>query len=175
MKFLLLFLLALYTSTSPAKSTPQHDLLHKLLLTRVTDLQVLSVNNDSNLRYATWRENADIHLAVINQAKVSAKITVHDAYQPNLRKEVNWQYDKRPVLVFTYRQGAAAEFAELYGLDAKNNLVLLDQLLGEQIEWRISNNGEVLLSVYTKPNATLSPTCYRFNDKPHKLSQTHCD
>ena len=131
MKLLALLLLTLHTSTSLAKSTT----LNKLLLEQVTDLQVLSVNNDVSLRYATWHENSDIHLVVIKQAKITAKITVHDAYQPNLRKEESWQYEKRPVLVLTYRQGAAAELAKLYGLDAKNDLIPLDEILGEQIEW----------------------------------------
>ncbi len=171
MKCLALLLLVLYTSISLAKSTT----LNKLLLTQVSDLQMLSVNNDAGLRYATWRENSDIHLVVIKQAKLTAKITIHDAYQPNLRKEESWLYEKHPVLIFTYRQGAAAELAELYGLDAKNALIPLDEILGEQIEWRIGKNGEALLSVYTKPKGGLIPGCYKFDNQIHKLAQTQCD
>jgi hypothetical protein len=145
-------------------------------LTRVTNLQILSLNNsDANLRYVTWQDKTDIHLVLLDHGKTSANLTIQDAYQPNLRIEPNWQFEKRPVLIFTYRQGAAAELAQLYGLDTENALIPLDEMLGEQIEWRIGENGTALLSVYTKADATLRASCYRFDNNLHKLTQSKCE
>jgi hypothetical protein len=168
-KLLICLLLVLYAGSSPAKG-----LLSQLFQARVVTLQVLSVDNGADLRYATWSDNTDVHLAVIEQAKLTAKITIHEAYQPMLRKIESWQYNKHPVLAFTYRQGAAAEFVELYGIDPKNQFVQLAQILGEQIEWRIGNNGETLLVVYSKPDAVLTPSCYLFDGSNYKLLPAPC-
>lgn len=171
MKFWLLLWLTIYASTSLAK---QDGMLNNLLFSQATALQILNADN-TNLRYATWSENSDVYLVVIKQKKITAKITIADAYQPNFREIVSWQYQKHPVLVLTYRQGAAAELVELYGINTQNELILLAQILGEQIEWRIGKNGETLLSVYTKPEGALIATCYQFDNKSHKLSPSQCD
>lgn len=145
------------------------------------ELHILGVDseNDQNTRWVVWSESGkqtkSVKLLVTGKKLATTPRTIPDAYEPNVRQVEQWQMGSHPILALTYRLGAAAQQLELIGLNNRNQAVLIDEKMGEQIEWRINGNGELLLSVYTKPEGRLLPTCYRWQEKIAKLMMADCN
>lgn len=86
----------------------------------------------------------------------------------------SWRYGQHSILALTYRQGALAEQVEFYGLDAISKPVKLGEELGEEVEWSINSAGEELMSLYSKPEGHIVPTCYRWKEKHQHLEKVEC-
>ncbi len=159
---------------------PENDrLLMEVAFSALGELHVIGadIDADKTLRWATWSETTSqgvsVKLAILESNQKGLILSVclekQDAFEPDIRRITNWRYGKHPVLALTYRQGAEAELVELYGLDNDKRPVKLYECLGEQIEWHIGIHGETLLNVYTKPHGRLLPTCYRWQEKNHRM------
>lgn len=177
-----LFIAGLFTAFGAAHAAPVNPLVEAAAFA-LDELHIIGVDTDGDqhLRWATWSEagkqGAVLNLTLLARVKPKRKtrFTIKDAYEPALRRIDGWRHGVHPVVAFTYRQGAAAQQLEIYGLNDMRQAVLLDQRLGEQIEWRVGRDGEMLLSVFAKPEGRLVPSCYGWQEKPAKLSVVACD
>jgi len=167
-----------------APHTGYSQLLKNIAYSPLEELHIigLDVDGDKDWRWATWsdssQEGSSVNLMLLMKTKKHVVITwgvnKQDAYEPTLNRIVNWQFGQHPILAFTYRLGAQAQQVELYGLDEKNRPLLLDTQLGEQIEWRIGIQGQTVLSVYSKPDGHLIPTCYSWQKEKRHLEPVPC-
>lgn len=179
-----LFLFCLSASPSMAasgKAVPGEDnrILKSVAFSDMSELHIIGadVDNDENLRWAVWSQTSAqgmvVKLALIKKTAgkpiVLGTVSHKDAFEPDIKRVVQWRYGKHAILAFTYHTGAAAQQVELYGLDEKNQPVLLDQRLGEVIGWSIGSQGQTMLCVYAKPESRLEPTCYLWDEKSHTL------
>lgn len=185
-KYIVLCLYLLCAPVSLLNAAPDQSILAEdnrtlmnVAFSALNELHIIGadVDNDEHLRWAVWSQTSAqgmvVKLAVVKKT-ASGPVVLYtlerkDAYEPNIRRIVDWRYGKHPVLALTYHQGAAAEQVELYGLADNNQPVLLDQRLGEASGWSIGSQGQTLLCVYTKSESFLAPTCYRWQEKSHSL------
>jgi hypothetical protein len=192
MKSLSYFILCLYlffasvspTSAASAKSPPVENdrILMGVAFSALNELHIIGadIDNDEHLRWAVWSQKSAqgmmVKLALLKNTATGPVVMYtlerKDAYEPDIKRIINWRYGKHPVLALTYHYGAAAEQVELYGLAYNNQPVRLDQRSGEVIGWGISSGGEALLGIYTKPEGRLKPTWYRWQEESHALVQT---
>jgi hypothetical protein len=149
-------------------------------LAAANDLHILGVDRDDDrkLRWLVWSESSPttktVNLTLIADTAQGPRTVFHterkDAYDVEVRRLHAWRYGQHPILAFSYREGAAAEQIELYGLEADGMPVKLDEQSGEDLEWSAGRNGELLLVSYDKPEGRLVPSYYRWDDKKHKLA-----
>jgi hypothetical protein len=191
MKSFSYFILCLYlfsASVSPAnaasvKSLPAESgrILMGVAFSALNELHIIGVDAaDEHLRWAVWSQKSAqgmmVKLALLKNTATGPVVMYtlerKDAYEPDIKRIINWRYGKHPVLALTYHQGAAAEQVELYGVAYNNQPVRLDQRSGEVVGWSISSGGEALLGIYTKPEGRLKPTWYRWHEESHTLVQT---
>jgi hypothetical protein len=147
-------------------------------------LHIIGVDgdNDRNLRWATWGKRSErgmsVVLALLRKTKSGVSIVwsieKRDAYGPEVTRISDWRYGRHPLMAFTYQYGAAAEQAELYGLDSKNLPVKVAEMLGEEIDWSINSKGQGLMNVYSKPKGRMAAICYRWNAKQQRLEKVSC-
>jgi len=149
-------------------------------LSAANDLHILGVDRDDDrkLRWLVWSESSHesktVNLTLVADTAQGPRSVFHtqrtDAYDVEVRRIYAWRYREHPVLAFCYREGAAAEQAELWGVEADGTPVKLDEQSGEDIEWAAGHKGELLLVSYDKPRGRLVPSYYRWDDKSHKLT-----
>lgn len=188
------------TATQAASSTPATPVaaattmlgkpLKDIAFANADDLHIVSAGeapgHDKKLRWLTWGERTGqgsiARLALLgNDAKGTTALSVierADAYAPAFAQYLPWRYGQYPVQGWTYMQGAAVQALELYGINEQGQAVKLDELSGMAIGWRINKQGKLLVEVYDQNTprqpALLSPSCYSWQDKPHKLQSTPC-
>lgn len=164
--------------------------LKDIAFSNADDLHIVSAGtvpgHDTQLRWLTWSErkgqDSVARLALLgHDATGTAVLTVierADAYAPAFAHYLPWRHGQFPVQGWTYMQGAAVQALELYGIDAQEQAVKLDELSGMAIGWRINKQGKVLVEAYDQNTprqpALLSPSCYTWQEKTHKLQITPC-
>jgi hypothetical protein len=147
----------------------------------LVDLQLLGATNDpAPLRWESWATPAldhahagDAHLALFRRDAGGARLewsTVRpDGYQPTLYVATNWAYSGRPVLLFSYRMGAAAEELELWGLDLQDRPTLLDRVEAATFDYRSWRGLTIEAVGHPEP-----PLCWTFETGNAKLVASAC-
>lgn len=148
----------------------------------ISSAQLLSLTTeapDRKILAVAWEDDKkpSVTFGLIKKAENAASALwlkeAIDAYDPTLKQITNWEYKQRPVIAFLYSQGSTARQIEIYGLNHES-LQLLDQKLGEAVEWKILKDGDLSLVVYSKPNGHLEPDCFAWDVKYSKLRATNC-
>jgi hypothetical protein len=150
-----------------------------MALSAANDLHIVGVDRDDDkkLRWLAWSESAHqtktANLTLVADTAQGPKAVFHterkDAYDVEVRRVYAWRHGQHPILAFSYREGAAAQQIEFYGIEADGTPVKLDEQSGEDITWSADRNGELLLVAYNKPTGRLVPSYYRWDDKKHQL------
>lgn len=169
---------------SYADQAQDEHTLKSIAFSPLNELHIIGadVDADKHLRWAVWSEASEqgssVRLALVANTvhgpKIVSSLIRDGAFEPTLIRVQNWRHGKHPVIALAYRQGAAAEQVEIYGLDDHDSLVQLASVLGEQIEWRIGDKGQSVMSVYSKPHGRLVAVCYEWQHPTKKLERTAC-
>ncbi|MGB8840870.1 MAG: hypothetical protein WCC64_07340 [Aliidongia sp.] len=143
-------------------------------------LQLAVIDPAKALSWAVWGEgspaNQSVHLALFSVATDAPLWTdvKAEAYDPGFRLLTDWRQENRPMVAVTFRYGAAAAQIELYGLDATDHPIRLDERLGAEIGWTIDTAGRTLLVIYSQQSGMLQPTCFGWDTGSGKLLPQPC-
>ncbi|MEN6509130.1 MAG: hypothetical protein ABFD63_10190 [Smithella sp.] len=167
-----------------AESTPLKNdcTIIGLDLSTLNELQIIDAGSrDDFLHWAVWSQKSEgglsVKLALLKYTDkgpvVLQMLERKDAYEPSIKRIYQWRFGKYPVLALTYQYGAAAEQLEILGIDNNSRPVLLDEQLGDVIQWGTCK-GQIIVGIYSRPEGQLVPSWYRWREETHKMYQIHC-
>jgi hypothetical protein len=145
------------------------------------NVSVVDATLRGQMRWVLWEDkigeiNTSRLALFYNQKNKSKKVwetSWPETYQPKIDVFRQWIWHGNPVIAVFLQLGAGYQQIKLYGLDASNQPVRLDEKEATESSWGIANDKTVLVLYQASP-VQLTPECYGWNQQAAKLVSKAC-